>query len=123
MFLRILLFFFSSRRRHTRWNCDWSSDVCSSDLEFCGFAMQVDAECKDARPVGSFELRGKGRENSRQDIAGAAFREAGIAGGVDKDLTVGGGDDGVRALEDDVSVPAARGVKRFLDAILLHVFC
>src|SRR5689334_22540720 len=27
------LFFFSSRRRHTRWNCDWSSDVCSSDLE------------------------------------------------------------------------------------------
>src|SRR6266568_6871516 len=27
-----LFFFFSSRRRHTRWNCDWSSDVCSSDL-------------------------------------------------------------------------------------------
>src|SRR5689334_23544613 len=25
-------FFFSSRRRHTRWNCYWSSDVCSSDL-------------------------------------------------------------------------------------------
>src|SRR5689334_24211842 len=24
--------FFSSRRRHTIWNCDWSSDVCSSDL-------------------------------------------------------------------------------------------
>src|SRR6266568_5136027 len=29
----IFFFFFSSRRRHTRWNCDWSSDVCSSDLE------------------------------------------------------------------------------------------
>src|SRR5260370_29661399 len=28
----ILLFFFSSRRRHTRFKCDWSSDVCSSDL-------------------------------------------------------------------------------------------
>src|SRR5438309_8860942 len=27
-----MFFFFSSRRRHTRWNCDWSSDVCSSDL-------------------------------------------------------------------------------------------
>src|SRR6266571_5806554 len=27
-----LLFFFSSRRRHTRLTCDWSSDVCSSDL-------------------------------------------------------------------------------------------
>src|SRR2546430_1414619 len=26
-----LLFFFSSRRRHTRFDCDWSSDVCSSD--------------------------------------------------------------------------------------------
>src|SRR6266567_8277178 len=26
------MFFFSSRRRHTRFDCDWSSDVCSSDL-------------------------------------------------------------------------------------------
>src|SRR2546427_1765790 len=26
-------FFFSSRRRHTRFDCDWSSDVCSSDLQ------------------------------------------------------------------------------------------
>src|SRR2546430_17570803 len=25
-------FFFPSRRRHTRFDCDWSSDVCSSDL-------------------------------------------------------------------------------------------
>src|SRR5437870_10161322 len=30
--LRELEFFFSSRRRHTRWPRDWSSDVCSSDL-------------------------------------------------------------------------------------------
>src|SRR2546430_10513241 len=27
-----MTFFFSSRRRHTRFDCDWSSDVCSSDL-------------------------------------------------------------------------------------------
>src|SRR5882762_4963800 len=27
-----MFFFFSSRRRHTRFKCDWSSDVCSSDL-------------------------------------------------------------------------------------------
>src|SRR2546430_7054652 len=27
-----MVFFFSSRRRHTRFDCDWSSDVCSSDL-------------------------------------------------------------------------------------------
>src|SRR5260370_27641689 len=29
---RVCFFFFSSRRRHTRFKCDWSSDVCSSDL-------------------------------------------------------------------------------------------
>src|SRR5215217_9160134 len=29
--LRWILFFFSSRRRHTRYWRDWSSDVCSSD--------------------------------------------------------------------------------------------
>src|SRR5205085_6984248 len=28
-----IVFFFSSRRRHTRFDCDWSSDVCSSDLQ------------------------------------------------------------------------------------------
>src|SRR5690606_40592117 len=30
------VFFFSSRRRHTRFSRDWSSDVCSSDLEKLG---------------------------------------------------------------------------------------
>src|SRR6266480_7561182 len=29
----LYFFFFSSRRRHTRLTCDWSSDVCSSDLD------------------------------------------------------------------------------------------
>src|SRR5688572_7554400 len=43
-------FFFSSRRRHTRFDCDWSSDVCSSDLvefpnaEDAGLAVADDAE-------------------------------------------------------------------------------
>src|SRR2546430_3841922 len=32
LMLYICFFFFSSRRRHTRFDCDWSSDVCSSDL-------------------------------------------------------------------------------------------
>src|SRR2546422_7886036 len=31
------MFFFSSRRRHTRCSRDWSSDVCSSDLSVPGF--------------------------------------------------------------------------------------
>src|SRR5690242_12572320 len=32
LFFFFFFFFFSSRRRHTRLTCDWSSDVCSSDL-------------------------------------------------------------------------------------------
>src|SRR6266571_6500190 len=32
----LFFFFFSSRRRHTRLTCDWSSDVCSSDLPVTG---------------------------------------------------------------------------------------
>src|SRR5580698_11083592 len=42
----MFFFFFSSRRRHTRLTCDWSSDVCSSDLgKFCG----------QRRPCGAIE--------------------------------------------------------------------
>src|SRR5690242_20922347 len=41
--------FFSSRRRHTRLTCDWSSDVCSSDL---------DPPCRpDARPAADRDSR------------------------------------------------------------------
>src|SRR5690606_40245559 len=35
----IFLFFFSSRRRHTRFSRDWSSDVCSSDLHAVHLTM------------------------------------------------------------------------------------
>src|SRR5439155_14274616 len=34
--VKLSVFFFSSRRRHTRWPRDWSSDVCSSDLSGVG---------------------------------------------------------------------------------------
>src|SRR5207253_6109593 len=34
-------FFFSSRRRHTRWPRDWSSDVCSSDLDRLEQILQI----------------------------------------------------------------------------------
>src|SRR2546430_8062374 len=37
------IFFFSSRRRHTRFDCDWSSDVCSSDLHEAGALVVLDA--------------------------------------------------------------------------------
>src|SRR5256886_14211349 len=39
MIMLFFFFFFSSRRRHTRFDCDWSSDVCSSDLVDDGRAM------------------------------------------------------------------------------------
>src|SRR5207302_8313001 len=34
LLLVLFFFFFSSRRRHTRFSRDWSSDVCSSDLQY-----------------------------------------------------------------------------------------
>src|SRR5260370_29989890 len=37
--LYVFFFFFSSRRRHTRFKCDWSSDVCSSDLFLDSFRL------------------------------------------------------------------------------------
>src|SRR5699024_11584904 len=39
VFIPSLLFFFSSRRRHTRSKRDWSSDVCSSDLDHAEFSL------------------------------------------------------------------------------------
>src|SRR5438876_7280437 len=40
-------FFFSSRRRHTRWTGDWSSDVCSSDLLYT--IRKIEPNVIDAR--------------------------------------------------------------------------
>src|SRR6266567_8782579 len=43
-------FFFSSRRRHTRFDCDWSSDVCSSDLPVQARAVATAFACT-GRPL------------------------------------------------------------------------
>src|SRR3989475_3263527 len=43
MFWNPYFFFFSSRRRHTRFDCDWSSDVCSSDLVAWATTPQMDS--------------------------------------------------------------------------------
>src|SRR5947207_7335086 len=59
--LIVLFFFFSSRRRHTRSLCDWSSDVCSSDLDRDGLikpcAYVVCAEGAAAVPGLADELK------------------------------------------------------------------
>src|SRR5438270_3737581 len=54
----LLFFFFSSRRRHTRFDCDWSSDVCSSDL--------LESESKSAISLVTADFD----SDSRPDIAG-----------------------------------------------------
>src|SRR2546422_3894710 len=38
----LFFFFFSSRRRHTRCSRDWSSDVCSSDLDPLRFVLRLE---------------------------------------------------------------------------------
>src|SRR5215510_15284012 len=43
------VFFFSSRRRHTRWPRDWSSDVCSSDL--IGLQTFLDQKWGTRQPI------------------------------------------------------------------------
>src|SRR5699024_5934535 len=55
--LPIYLFFFSSRRRHTRSKRDWSSDVCSSDLVVVGAVVGVPAGALGA-PVAAYVFGG-----------------------------------------------------------------
>src|ERR671927_1841427 len=60
--LAALFFFFSSRRRHTRSLCDWSSDVCSSDLgptQGAGRAPRPHARRHHTHDLGNPKRRGR----------------------------------------------------------------
>src|SRR6266508_479577 len=68
------LFFFSSRRRHTRWPHDWSSDVCSSDL---GADLRLLSELASKSLVrrpdfGRFELHELLRQYAAEKLAAAS---------------------------------------------------
>src|SRR5439155_8528796 len=63
-------FFFSSRRRHTRWPRDWSSDVCSSDLHG-GDEVIVGAAAEEADRVGGRLVVGR----EAREIGRASCRE------------------------------------------------
>src|SRR5689334_24475078 len=82
-FEHLVLFFFSSRRRHTRWNCDWSSDVCSSDL---GRAVGLRRQAPRARLLGRHQRPRRGCQRGARErgagaaIAGQAGQGAGAAG-------------------------------------------
>src|SRR2546430_16224431 len=71
-------FFFSSRRRHTRFDCDWSSDVCSSDLLFQGFSGEVRLALP--KRIGLFASLGKSKtttdkKNSWNQAYGLSLRQ------------------------------------------------
>src|SRR5690242_11676618 len=61
MLYYFFFFFFSSRRRHTRLTCDWSSDVCSSDL--LDVEIVDHAEVERAKPAEPEE-----EEDSRLEV-------------------------------------------------------
>src|SRR2546430_10735187 len=68
-------FFFSSRRRHTRFDCDWSSDVCSSDL-WVGYriAGAYYARAKDKRAaVHELDRKSTRLNSSHSQISYAVF--------------------------------------------------
>src|SRR5260370_27489834 len=50
-YLSFFFFFFSSRRRHTRFKCDWSSDVCSSDLVTINWSLVDGHDLKCMRMI------------------------------------------------------------------------
>src|SRR2546430_15645903 len=62
----VVIFFFSSRRRHTRFDCDWSSDVCSSDLPAnAKDLVQIIGLCQ--RPM---QILGIGRVTAKARVVG-----------------------------------------------------
>src|SRR6266487_4552093 len=64
----VFVFFFSSRRRHTRWTGDWSSDVCFSDLALPQFGAAA-CELGRALEVAGTLLRQRPRDE-RAAVAG-----------------------------------------------------
>src|SRR2546430_5201770 len=75
-------FFFSSRRRHTRFDCDWSSDVCSSDLEIWCIAVN------DAFVMGAWGKEQGAKNKVRMMADGSAAYTKAL--GLEFDLTARG---------------------------------
>src|SRR5436189_4563756 len=87
--LLFFIFFFSSRRRHTRYIGDWSSDVCSSDLLFpwtmsdfslmdaieCGIVKLPRVPVAENIPGDEMPMFRKLWDNIRKEIGRASCRE------------------------------------------------
>src|SRR5256886_3788720 len=79
MFVHVFFFFFSSRRRHTRFDCDWSSDVCSSDLGFLKCA---------ARPR-ILLSREPGVSHAHMQLDGVRIEPQAVSQGLDRFVVLG----------------------------------
>src|SRR5260370_13895662 len=87
--VRQMVFFFSSRRRHTRFKCDWSSDVCSSDLAWPpSFPSEPTSRATMVDQLNSFasEVTRVAREVGSEGKLGGQAVVPGV-GGTWKDLT------------------------------------
>src|SRR5260370_20095641 len=71
-------FFFSSRRRHTRFKCDWSSDVCSSDLILLDRAFQAEYSGIARRVCHYSGPQARGRTTSHYAEGGGSSVPAGL---------------------------------------------
>src|SRR5688572_32003211 len=95
--IRSFFFFFSSRRRHTRFDCDWSSDVCSSDLikhaNPCGVAVADDItatytlahECDPRSAFGGIVAINRPVPRSLAEALAPVFTEVVVAPAYDED--------------------------------------
>src|SRR5271166_6911059 len=75
-------FFFSSRRRHTRWPRDWSSDVCSSDLAEQRWTFGDMATSVQAARMG-FGFARYPEEKIREEVAAGELKVLPLQGGGD----------------------------------------
>src|SRR6266853_1346507 len=118
IFNSIFFFFFSSRRRHTRFDCDWSSDVCSSDLghgDHLEHRLQdpalaaacVQAEEQDVRAGDLLEPGEPVRQHRALAVVELAhgWRLAGH-GGREQPLLVGRGEEPGHRVDDPHGMPA-----------------
>src|SRR4051794_7621197 len=128
-----MFFFFSSRRRHTRWTGDWSSDVCSSDLirgfDASGFEVRIAAEVIDFDPTVAMDAKMARRMTRFIHLGMAAGKEAVADSGIDfgamsaeqRDrvgvvMNTGGG--GIEAIIDGTHVHDSKG-PRFVSAFAI----
>src|SRR3989442_11307828 len=74
---RCIHLFFSSRRRHTRCGRDWSSDVCSSDLDSCN---QRNGSFKDVAVDAGIAFSAEGKARAGMGVDVADFENSGSSG-------------------------------------------